>query len=76
MDTEKYKSIALNMETYKKLRTLSDEQFEMPQSLAKTASYFIDNAFITLYRGLPSAVPGGSCIQYTVINTFLTFNIV
>ena len=46
MDTEKYKSIALNMETYKKLRTLSDEQFEMPQSLAKTASYFIDNAFV------------------------------
>ena len=35
------------METYKKLRTLSDEQFEMPQSLAKTASYFIDNAFVT-----------------------------
>jgi len=47
MDTDKYKSIALNMETYKKLRVLSDEQFEMPQSLAKTASDFIDNAFVT-----------------------------
>ena len=35
------------MDTYKKLRVLSDEQFEMPQSLAKTASYFIDNAFVT-----------------------------
>jgi len=46
MDTEKYKSIALNMDTYKKLRVLSDDQFEMPQSLAKTASYFIDNAWI------------------------------
>ncbi len=46
MDTDKYKSIALNMETYKKLRVLSDDQFEMPQSLAKTASYFIDNAWI------------------------------
>jgi hypothetical protein len=45
MDTERYKSIALNMETYKKLRVLSDDQFEMPQSLAKTASYFIDNAW-------------------------------
>jgi|TARA_R110000782_G_scaffold23422_2_gene61295 hypothetical protein len=45
MDTEKYKSIALNMDTYKKLRVLSDDQFEMPQSLAKTASYFIDNAW-------------------------------
>jgi hypothetical protein len=47
MDTEKYKSIALSMDTYKKLRVLSDDHFEMPQSLAKTASYFIDNAFVT-----------------------------
>ena len=45
MDTDKYKSIALNMETYKKLRILSDEQFDMPQSLAKTASYFINAAY-------------------------------
>jgi len=45
MDTDKYKSIALNMDTYKKLRTLSDEQFEMPQSLAKTASYYINTAW-------------------------------
>ena len=47
MDTDKYKSIALNMETYKKLREMSDKQFEMPQSMAKTASYFIDNAYVT-----------------------------
>ena len=46
MDTEKYKSIALNMETYKKLRTMSDSKFEMPQSMAKTASFFIDQAFV------------------------------
>jgi hypothetical protein len=45
MDTDKYKSIALNMETYKKLREMSDSKFEMPQSMAKTASYFIDNAW-------------------------------
>ena len=47
MDTSKYNSIALSLSTYEKLRKLSDEQFEMPQSLAKTASYFIDNAFVT-----------------------------
>ena len=47
MDTEKYKSIALSMDTYKKLRVLSDDHFEMPQSLAKSASYFIDKAFVT-----------------------------
>ena len=41
MDTSLFKSIALNMETYKKLRELSDQQFEMPQSMAKTASYYI-----------------------------------
>lgn len=44
MDTDKYKSIALSMDTYNKLRTLSDQQFEMPQSLAKTASYYINKA--------------------------------
>ena len=33
------------MDTYKKLRILSDEKFEMPQSLAKTASYFINAAY-------------------------------
>ena len=47
MDTDKYKSIALSMDTYKKLRTLSEEQFEIPQSLAKTASYFINAAYST-----------------------------
>ena len=44
MDTDRFKSIALNMDTYKKLRELSDKQFEMPQSLAKTASYYIQQA--------------------------------
>ena len=47
VNTDLFKSIALNIETYKKLRILSDEQFEMPQSLAKTASYFINAAFVT-----------------------------
>ena len=47
VNTDLFKSIALNIETYKKLRVLSDEQFEMPQSLAKTASYFINAAFVT-----------------------------
>ena len=44
MDTDKFKSIALNMDTYKKLRELSDKKFEMPQSMAKTASYYIQQA--------------------------------
>tara|TARA_R110002020_G_scaffold2067_1_gene9481 strand:+ start:2667 stop:2849 length:183 start_codon:yes stop_codon:yes gene_type:complete len=45
MDTDKFKSIALNMETYKQLREMSDKKFEMPQSMAKTAAFFINQAF-------------------------------
>ena len=32
------------MDTYKKLRELSNDQFEMPQSMAKTASFYIQQA--------------------------------
>ena len=45
MNTDLFKSIALNIETYKKLREMADKKFEMPQSLAKTASYFIIKAY-------------------------------
>ena len=41
MNTDLFKSIALSKETYLKLRELSDKNFEMPQSMAKTASYYI-----------------------------------
>ena len=44
MDISKYKSIALSIDTYRKLRELSDKFFEMPQSLAKTASFFVNKA--------------------------------
>ena len=44
MDTSLFKSIALNIDTYNKLRELSDKNFEMPQSMAKTASYYIQQA--------------------------------
>jgi len=45
MNTELYKSIALSMATYKKLRELADHKFEMAQSLAKTCSYFVEKAY-------------------------------
>ena len=45
MNTDLFKSIALNMDTYKKLREMADKKFEMPQSLAKSASYFIQTAY-------------------------------
>ena len=34
------------MDTYTKLREMSDKKFEMPQSMAKTASFFIDQAYV------------------------------
>tara|TARA_R110000772_G_scaffold29789_2_gene74256 strand:+ start:1179 stop:1352 length:174 start_codon:yes stop_codon:yes gene_type:complete len=45
MDTDKFKSIAIPIEAYKKLMEMSDKRFEMPQSLAKTASFFIGEAY-------------------------------
>ena len=32
------------MDSYNKLRELSDKQFEMPQSMAKTCAYYIQLA--------------------------------
>jgi len=45
MNTDLFKSIALSMDSYKKLREMSDKRFEMPQSMAKTASFFILKAY-------------------------------
>ena len=55
MDIDRFKSIALNMDPYKKLRELSDLQFEMPQSLAKTASYYIQQAHKDFVNEKPKA---------------------
>ena len=51
MDTEKFKSIALSMDTYKKLKEMAKAKFEMPQSMAKTASYFIQQAWKNFKNG-------------------------
>ncbi len=45
MNTDLFKSIALNKKTYMALREMADKKFEMPQSMAKTASYFILKGF-------------------------------
>ena len=45
MNTDLFKSIAISMDTYKKLREMADSKFEMRQSLAKSASYFIQKAY-------------------------------
>ena len=56
MDTDKFKSIALNMDTYNKLRELSDKQFEMPQSMAKVVAFLINQAFMIFKKPTESEV--------------------
>ena len=45
MNIHNFKSIALNIDSYTKLKHLAQYRFEMPQSMAKTASYFIQKGF-------------------------------
>jgi len=45
MDPNKYKSIAVNISTYKKLNKMAQERFEMPISMSKTIEFFIEKGF-------------------------------
>tara|TARA_R100001244_G_scaffold131533_1_gene104874 strand:- start:473 stop:685 length:213 start_codon:yes stop_codon:yes gene_type:complete len=45
MDSNKFKSIALNISTYDKLKHLSLYRFEMPHSMAKVAAFLISKAY-------------------------------
>ena len=45
MNTDRFKSIALGIETYKKLRELSDNCFPMPISMAKTTTFIVNKAY-------------------------------
>ena len=41
MDSDKFKSVAINIDSYKKLRELADKRFELPISLSKTTEFLI-----------------------------------
>ena len=45
MDANKYKSVAINIKTYKMLEDLSQKNFDMPISMSKTVEFFIKKAF-------------------------------
>ena len=45
MDASRYKSVAINMKTYKMLQQLAAKHFEMPISMSKTCEYFITKGF-------------------------------
>jgi hypothetical protein len=44
MDPDKFKSIAINIETYKKIEELAAKRFELPISMSKTIEFFIKEA--------------------------------
>jgi len=41
MDSDKFKSVAINIASYKMLRELADKKFELPISLSKTTEFLI-----------------------------------
>ena len=41
MDADKFKSVAINIKTYRLLEELSQKKFELPISMAKTMEFFI-----------------------------------
>ena len=45
MNVDKFKSVAINIKTYKKLEELSKNKFELPISMAKTVEFFIEKGF-------------------------------
>ena len=44
MDTDKFKSLALRVNTYNKIREMADKIFSIPISMAKMNEYIIDKA--------------------------------
>ena len=44
MDSDKFKSVAINIASYKRLRELADKKFELPISLSKTTEFLIEKS--------------------------------
>jgi len=41
LNPDKFKSVAINIQTYKLLEELSQKKFELPISMSKTVEFFI-----------------------------------
>ena len=41
MNPDKFKSVAINIQTYKLLEELSQKKFELPISMSKTVEFYI-----------------------------------
>ena len=44
MIPDKFKSVAINIKTYKMLEELSQKKFELPISMSKTVEFYIQKA--------------------------------
>ena len=44
MNPDKFKSVAINIATYKLLEELSQKKFELPISMSKTVEFYIQKA--------------------------------
>jgi hypothetical protein len=51
MDTEKFKSIALSMPVYLRLKTLSQKKFPAPVSMAKIVEMEVNKAYAEFMNG-------------------------
>ena len=45
MDPNRFKSVAINVKTYKMLEKLSQKKFDLPISMSKTVEFFIQKGF-------------------------------
>ena len=45
MDTDKFKSLALRVPTYNKIREMADKQMSIPISMARMNTFIIDKAY-------------------------------
>ena len=52
MDSEKFKSVAINISSYRMLRELADKKFELPISLSKTTEFLIQKSHDELKTSL------------------------
>ena len=50
MDSDKFKSVAINIASYKMLRELADKKFELPISLSKTTEFLIEKSHDELQK--------------------------
>mgnify|MGYP003139776814 CR=1 FL=1 len=45
MNPEKFKSVAINIKTYRLLEELSQKRFELPISMSKAVEFYIQKGF-------------------------------